>query len=106
MLNHIHKYKFDSDITRGHPHSLTGYSGHLLGINIYHFHFFYGICSYNDHTHYFSGVTGKPIKTENGHIHKMEGILELSNEHKHEFTGYTSEEISYISGGAYGDAYI
>jgi len=48
----------------------------MIGIEAFHIHAYYGISSYNGHTHYFSGFTGLPIKTENGHIHRIEGILE------------------------------
>jgi len=49
----------------------------MIGIEAFHIHAYYGISSYNGHTHYFSGFTGLPIKTENGHIHRIEGILEI-----------------------------
>ncbi|HHW30839.1 MAG TPA: hypothetical protein GXX20_04065 [Clostridiaceae bacterium] len=106
MFIHKHKYKFESEYSNGHPHKLVGYASHMLGVNNLHFHFFYGVSSYNDHTHYFSGITGIPIKTENGHIHKMEGILESSLDHEHKFRGYTFEEVSYISGKGYREVYI
>jgi len=64
------------------------------------------VCSYNDHTHYFSGITGIPVKTTNGHIHRMEGVLELNNNHTHKFSNYTSEEISYTKGKVQIKAYI
>jgi len=38
-----------------------------------------------------------PVKTENGHIHRMEGVLEFNNLHEHGYDGYTFEEISYFS---------
>lgn len=101
MVTHIHKYKFDSKAERGHTHKILGYAGGMVGINSIHFHFFHGVSSYNDHTHYFSGITGMPIKTENGHIHKMDGVLENNRLHEHFYNGYTFEEISYISGRLY-----
>lgn len=97
MRFHMHKYKFDCVIDKGHKHRLMGYAGKMMGVNSLHFHFFYGVCSYNNHTHYFSGITGMPVKTEIGHIHKMDGILEFNNMHEHHFDGFTFEEISYFS---------
>lgn len=95
MVYHAHKYKLDSAMTKGHNHRLLGYTDCSIGLNFLHFHFFYGVCSYNDHTHYYSGFTGIPIKTENGHIHKIEGILQTNIHHKHPFSSYTFENIEY-----------
>jgi len=106
MNYHTHKYKFECKTLNGHKHKISGYSENLLGINNFHLHHFYGTSSYSNHTHYFSGITGLPIKTENGHIHKMEGALELNNAHEHKFNGHTFEEISYVSGQMHGEAYI
>ncbi len=94
---HLHRYKIESELTNGHKHRLFGYAGNMLGLNSFHFHFFYGVCSYDNHTHYFSGITGMPVKTELGHIHKIEGILESNAMHRHKFEGYTNEDISYFS---------
>ena len=97
MKFHMHKYKFDCKNVKGHNHRLLGYAGNMFGFDSFHIHFYYGISSYDNHTHYFFGVTGMPIRTENGHIHRMEGVLENNNMHEHEFRGYTFENISYIS---------
>lgn len=97
MNYHMHKYRFDCRNTDGHNHRLLGYAGNMLGIGSFHFHFYYGISSYRNHTHYFCGITGMPVKTENGHIHRMEGILESNSLHEHEFRGFTLEDISYSS---------
>jgi hypothetical protein len=97
MRFHMHRYKFECDLKDGHRHRLMGYAGNMLGVSSFHFHFFYGVCSYNNHTHYFSGITGMPVKTGNGHIHRMEGIFEMSVMHDHDFDGFTFEEISYFS---------
>lgn len=106
MNSHIHHFKFDSKMKRGHKHRIIGYADTMIGTNKLHFHFFYGVSTYTDHTHYYSGITGIPIKTDNGHIHKMEGILESMHLHEHKFSGHTFEEISYISGKAYSKAYV
>jgi len=97
MRFHMHKYKFESADERVHKHRIMGYAGNMFGVGSFHFHFFYGVCSYDNHTHYFSGITGMPFKTENGHVHKMEGILEKNNLHEHKFEGFTFEELSYFS---------
>lgn len=99
--NHTHKFKFDCRRSKGHKHKILGYAKSMVGIGSFHLHFFYGTSSYTNHTHYFSGITGLPVKTEHGHIHRMEGILELNDMHEHYYEGYTFEEISYISGKAY-----
>jgi hypothetical protein len=96
MNPHLHEYKLDSSVGNGHRHRIRGYTDSMIGINILHFHYFFGVSSYNNHTHYFSGFTGLPVKTENGHIHKIEGILELNNLHEHSLEGYTFEETAYI----------
>lgn len=97
MNSHMHKYKFDCNVVNGHNHKLLGYAGNMIGIDGFHFHCYYGVTSYNNHTHYFSGITGLPIKTENGHVHRMEGLLESNSLHEHKFSGYTLEDISYSS---------
>lgn len=106
MNSHVHYFKFDSKTKKGHKHKIVGYAENTLGTNSFHFHFFYGVSTYSNHTHYYSGITGMPVKTENGHIHKMEGILESNDLHEHMFRGLTFEEISYISGKACGKAFI
>lgn len=97
MRFHLHKYKFECQSAKGHCHRMIGYAGNMIGVGSFHFHFFYGVSSYDNHTHYFSGITGMPVKTENGHIHRMEGFLECNSLHEHEFKGYTFEDISYYS---------
>lgn len=94
---HLHKYKFNCQSSKGHSHRMIGYAGNMIGIGSFHFHFYFGVSSYDNHTHYFSGITGLPVKTENGHIHRMEGVLESNSLHEHEFKGYTFEDISYHS---------
>lgn len=106
MKAHRHRFKFDCKMVDGHNHRINGIVDGMIGFGSFHLHHFSGVCSYRNHTHYFSGFTGLPIKTENGHIHKMEGILEFNDNHEHTFAGHTSEEVSYSSGKAYGEAYI
>jgi hypothetical protein len=97
MKFHMHKYRFDCRNSSGHNHMLSSYTGNMLGIESLHFHIYYGVSSYRNHTHYFFGTTGMPVKTENGHIHRMNGMLESNDMHEHEFNGYTFENISYMS---------
>ncbi|MCX7841617.1 MAG: YmaF family protein [Clostridia bacterium] len=96
MKLHIHEYNFDSKIANGHNHRILGYTEGIIGFNMFHFHYYWGICSYTGHTHYFSGFTGLAAKTENGHIHRIEGSLEPNIQHEHKLTGFTSEEVNYI----------
>lgn len=97
MKFHMHKYKFECKNVKGHNHRLLGYAGNMLGVESFHFHFYYGVSSYDNHTHYFCGITGMPTRTANGHIHRMDGMLESNNLHEHKFKGYTFEDISYFS---------
>ncbi|HHV60204.1 MAG TPA: hypothetical protein GXX49_07975 [Clostridiaceae bacterium] len=97
MVNHIHDFKFDAEISNCHTHSVAGYTDCMLGVNALHFHYFSGISTYKNHTHHFSGYTGPPIKTENGHVHKISGYLESRSFHSHKFNNYTYEEVSYNS---------
>ena len=97
MKFHMHKYKFECQYINGHCHRLIGYAGNMLGVKSFHFHLYYGVSSYDNHTHYFYGITGMPIITENGHIHRMDGLLECNNMHEHKFKGYTGEDISYFT---------
>ncbi|MDP4181222.1 MAG: YmaF family protein [Bacillota bacterium] len=106
MNPHIHEYKIDSKSTNGHKHKIKGYTDSMLGINSFHIHFFYGVSSYNNHTHYFAGYTGFPIKTSNGHIHKIDDILEPNNMHEHLLTGYTYEDVAYITSHRLKGAFI
>ena len=95
MGSHMHWFKIDIGDERSHSHRISGYTEGTLGLNSIHFHFFSGISSYNSHTHYFSGMTGLPIKTDNGHVHRMESVLENDLMHEHKFRGYTSEDVAY-----------
>ena len=106
MPAHMHKYRLDSELSNGHKHKITGYTDRVIGISAFHFHSFYGISSYDNHTHYFSGITGLPIKTENGHIHKMEGLLENNSMHEHAYAGHTYEDVAYNSGKLNREAYV
>lgn len=106
MNPHMHKYKFESDLSNGHKHRLTGYCDGMIGINSFHFHFFNDISSYKNHTHYYSGITGFSIKTENGHKHRIEGFLEANNGHEHKFKSFTNEDITYLSDGLKHEAYV
>ncbi|MCR4435461.1 MAG: YmaF family protein [Clostridiales bacterium] len=106
MNPHSHKYRFESDIANNHRHKLMGYTENMVGVNAVHFHFFYGVSSYNNHTHYFSGITGLPIKTENGHIHKIESTLEPNCMHDHQIMGYTFENVAYTPKKLTREAYI
>jgi regulatory protein YycH of two-component signal transduction system YycFG len=99
MNSHLHKYRFDSEISQesgGHSHIISGRTDYMIGVGGFHFHYFYDISSYNGHTHYYSGITGLPVKTENGHVHKMDSLLEINNSHEHTFSSFTFEEIEYI----------
>jgi hypothetical protein len=96
MPSHMHKYRFDSKSTNGHIHRLLGYTDRMLGVDRLHFHHFRGISSYDNHTHYYSGITGLPIKTTYGHVHKIEGILRTNHPHRHVFSSYTFEDVAYI----------
>jgi hypothetical protein len=98
MYRHVHHFKIESSLSLAHYHRLIGYTEYVIGTGRFHFHFYSGISTYTNHTHYFSGVTGLPLRTENGHIHKMEGMLETNNSHKHRFSGCTFEEVSYTKG--------
>lgn len=97
MFSHQHKFRIECEVVNNHKHTILGYTENTIGFNMFHFHHFWGISSYNGHTHYFSGFSGLPIKTENGHIHKLEGILESNNCHEHNFSGHTFEDVQYIS---------
>lgn len=106
MSTHVHKFKFNSEISIGHAHTLFGRTDYMIGINSFHFHYFYEICSYTGHTHYYSGITSLPVKTLNGHVHKIEGILEFNNNHDHCFNNFTFEDIEYYSQKRKRQAYI
>ncbi len=94
-MHHIHKFDFYCESSNLHKHKLRGQTYGELGFEIFHFHFFSGFTSYLGHIHYFSGITGFPIKTEFGHIHKMEGLLDIYNLHVHKYKNVTFEEIEY-----------
>ncbi len=96
MSVHSHKYCFDCFNENKHNHRLMGYTESMVGFRVFHFHRFKGVSSYCGHIHYFSGTTGPPIRTGNGHMHKMEGLLELEDMHTHRYKSYTSEDVEYI----------
>lgn len=96
---HLHMFEVECERSAIHSHTIKGYVKNTFGVGTFHFHYYFGVSSYLDHTHYFSGFTGKAIQTENGHIHKMVGSLEKANGHCHRFKGYTYEDTAYIPGG-------
>lgn len=106
MNFHLHKFKLESTMKGGHKHNINGHVEHMIGLGNFHFHYYAGVSAYTNHTHYFSGMTGLPVKTENGHIHKINGLLESNNMHEHKYNGHTSEEVSYISGKTFSESYI
>ena len=79
MKYHLHKYNIESSKDNFHIHRISGYSERMIGIESLHLHMISGVSSYIDHTHNFYCRSGFPIKTKNGHIHKIEGILEQKN---------------------------
>ncbi|MCX8131787.1 MAG: YmaF family protein [Clostridia bacterium] len=106
MYPHIHKYKLECENSDNHTHRMVGCTENLIGFSSFHFHYYYGITSYNNHTHYYTGITGLPIKTENGHIHRIEGLLEVNNMHDHKYTSSTSEDVEYFSDKRRNEAYV
>lgn len=52
MRSHMHKFKFDSRFANGHNHRLLGYASGMIGLGSFHIHFYYGVSSYRNHTHY------------------------------------------------------
>ena len=96
MGTHYHEYKFDCNSTNEHKHKLHGFTCYMIGVSFLHFHVYYGMSNYMGHTHYYSGITGMPIKTENGHIHKMSGFLETNESHEHKYNSYTFGNVGYI----------
>lgn len=106
MNPHLHKYTFECNTKNNHIHKTTGYTDNMIGFTALHFHYFFGISSYNGHTHYYSGFTGLPVKTGKGHIHKIEGVLEINNMHEHEFSSHTFPDTAYVSGPLIQEAYI
>lgn len=97
MRYHKHKYAIESSMDACHLHKLEGLTETLFGFGKLHIHAFYGATSYLNHSHRYSGLTGFPVKTANGHIHRMENILEPTLKHQHKYSGYTTEEVSYSS---------
>jgi len=93
---HMHEFKFDTELSQQHKHVLHGLTDKVIGTNSFHFHLYHGVTSYLDHTHYFSGITSLPIKTENGHVHKLEGYVETVNNHNHRYFNYTFDDKAYI----------
>lgn len=102
---HQHRYKFDAALSEGHNHKLSGITEGMVGIDRMHFHYCSGVSGYRDHTHFFTNFTSLPIKTEHGHVHRMEGSLEANGRHEHKYRGETSEEISRGSGNVISEAY-
>ena len=95
LSNHLHYFNITTEKDNCHNHIIKGYAGGMIGVGMMHFHSYSGISSYSDHTHDVSGITGLPIKTENGHIHKIDGVSKVKNNHKHKYSGYTEEDIAY-----------
>ena len=98
VLNfHLHRFEVKSDFSGIHFHVLKGYVRNNLGLEILHFHTCSGTTPVSDHAHFFSSITGPPMKTQNGHIHKLSGVLQETSGHLHKFSGLTDENISYLS---------
>lgn len=96
MLQHFHRYDIESQISLFHTHKIIGYTQKTIGLQGIHFHTFYGICSSNNHYHNFHGITSMPIKTNFGHIHKIDIYTDYSNnsQHRHKISCFTHENIS------------
>ena len=62
MSDHLHKFEVECSYSGIHMHTIKGYVKNIFGIGRFHFHFYYGVSSYLDHTHYFTGITGIPIQ--------------------------------------------
>jgi hypothetical protein len=93
---HLHRFEIKSDFSGIHFHYIKGYVKNNLGMGKMHIHIYSGVSPIEDHSHIFSGITGPPVKTENGHIHKISGILQTANGHVHKYSGYTFEDVSYL----------
>lgn len=106
MSPHSHKFRFECNISNNHKHRLSGYTENMLGVSGLHIHHFYGVSSYNGHTHYYAGISGLPVRTANGHVHKIEGILEFNDLHEHKFCGMTFEDVGYITKKIPREAYL
>jgi hypothetical protein len=85
---------------------MSGYTDKMIGIAFFHVHYFRGVTSHNGHNHYYSGITSRPIKTKNGHIHKISGRSEGYDRHQHKYLNYTYEDVEYLSDGAIDGAYV
>jgi len=94
-MKHAHRYRFDSFEKNGHKHRIMGITGYNIFFCFSHVHFYKGVCSYNGHTHYFSGFSGLPRKTENGHYHQMSGYLVMCDKHEHRYCNFSNENIEY-----------
>lgn len=105
MIPHIHRYRFECESKNGHKHIMTGYTERMIGFDSFHFHVYYGISSFLGHTHYYSGMTGLPVRTENGHIHKLAGKLEINETHEHAYKNVTYEDAAYTGKKLNGEAY-
>ncbi|MDD4496272.1 MAG: YmaF family protein, partial [Eubacteriales bacterium] len=80
---HLHRFELKSDFSGIHFHYIKGYVKSNIGMGKMHVHVYSGVTPAEDHSHNFSGITGPPVKTENGHIHKISGILQRSAGHIH-----------------------
>ncbi len=85
---------------------MSGYTEKMIGIPAFHVHYFRGVTTFNGHSHYYSGVTSRPVKTKNGHVHRIAGKSDETNGHKHKFLNYTFEDVEYISNGAIDGAFV
>lgn len=105
IRRHVHYYRIESRMQRGHSHEIKGYTEYVIGTDSFHFHFFSGICTYRDHTHSYSGITGMPIKAACGHYHKITCLLDRELKHEHRVNGFSSEDIDWAKGKETGRAF-
>jgi hypothetical protein len=93
MNNHIHRFEIESTFAYYHRHKVIGYTDKTVGFDSLHFHIYKGECTLNNHSHHFQGFTSLPIKTKYGHVHLIDTVTDITDEHQHSLKDKTFEDI-------------
>ena len=88
---HVHEIlgsvKLADHVCQAHNHRMAAVSGLPIALKCGdHVHdVCFGTDSYEDHVHAFSGRTGGAIRTGDGHVHYLEGMVTCADRHRHCF---------------------
>ncbi|MBC9786593.1 hypothetical protein H1S01_19295 [Heliobacterium chlorum] len=85
---HTHRFSFLTRLARNHRHRMSGFTTYQADVRG-HRHVFFGSTTLSlDHVHFFTNVTGPPVRVRGGeHFHRMRGRTSFILRHSHAYNG-------------------